>query len=145
MVKVETSLMIERPVEEVFAYMNDPKNDALWQDGVLESEAISEGPLGVGSELREVRNFLGRRLESTSEITEFELNRKVSWKATSGPIPLEASITFESVEGGTKVSVVGEADVGGIFKLAEPMVARSAQKQFDGDFAKLKEILEAGA
>jgi uncharacterized membrane protein len=145
MVKVETSMVIKRPVEEVFAYMNNHENDTVWQDGVVESEAISEGPLGVGTKLREVRNFLGRRLESTSEITEYEPNSKVAWKATSGPIPLEASMTFEAVEGGTKISVVGEADVGGLFKLAEPMVARSAQKQFDGDFARLKEILEAGA
>ncbi|NIS83500.1 MAG: hypothetical protein GTO14_25630 [Anaerolineales bacterium] len=88
---------------------------------------------------------MGRRLESTSEITEFVPNKKMAWKATSGPIPLEASASFEAVEGGTKVTIVGEAEVGGVFKMAEPLVARSAKKQFESDFANLKDLLEAGA
>lgn len=105
-----------------FAFAANPENDSQWQSGVLETEITSEGPIGVGTTHREVRQFLGRRIESTYELTEYEANRKWGLKTTSGPIPVEATVTFESVEGGTKATMVAEAEVGGFFRLAEPLV-----------------------
>jgi hypothetical protein len=46
-------------------------------------------------------------------------------------------------EGQTKVTVHGEADVGGVFQLAEPMVERMAQRQWEASFENLKDVLEA--
>ena len=145
MVKVETSIVIKRPVEEVFEFLLTPGNTLQWQTGVMESEQTSEGPVGVGTTLRSVSTLLGKRLESTLEITEYEPNKKVGFKTLSGTIPVEGSYTFESVEGGTKLELEGEGEVSGVFKLAEPLVARTAQRQWEGSFATLKDILEAGA
>jgi carbon monoxide dehydrogenase subunit G len=145
MSKIELSVVINRPVEEVFAFANDPNNDVQWQTGVLESKQTSEGPRGVGTTDSNVIQFLGRRIESTVEITEYEPNKMVRSKATSGPIPFDSTSTFESVEGGTKVTTEAEMDFGGVFKLAEPIVMRSAKRQFEGSMATLKDILEVGA
>ena len=145
MSKIESSVVINGPVEEVFAFANDPDNDAQWQTGVLESKQTSEGPIGIGATSSNVIQFLGQRIESTTEVTEYEPNMKVSTKATSGPIPFNSTSTFESVEGGTKVTTVAEIEFGGLFKLAEPIVSRSAKRQFEGSMATLKDILEAGA
>jgi len=143
MVEVEASIVIKRPVEEVFEFLANAANSSQWQSGVLESEQTSEGAVGVGTTSRSVSTFLGKRLESVNEITEYEPNMKVASKSTSGTIPIEGSYTFESVEGGTKVVLRGQGDVSGVFKLAEPLVARAAQRQFEGNFATLKDILEA--
>lgn len=143
MIKIEHSVVINRPVEEVFAFLEDSQNDPKWQSGVLEAEQTSEGPIDVGATFREVRKFLGRRLESTYEITEYELNRKFASKATSGPIPYTISTTFEPHEGGTKVSVIGEAEVGGFFKLGEGVVSRTFANSLEADFDSLKAIMEA--
>ncbi len=145
MVRVETSVVIKRPVEEVFKFMENPANDLRWQAGILESEQISEGPIGVGTTMRSASTFLGQRLESTVEVTEHEPNKKIAIKSLSGTIPIEASYTFEAVEEGTKIVLRGQGDVGGVFKLAEPLVARAAQRQFEGNLATLKDILETGA
>lgn len=145
MVKVKTSVVINRPVEEVFEYMGDPSNNVQWQSGTIESKQTSEGPRGVGTTTQAVTQFLGKRLESTGEITEYEPNRRVGVKSTSGPIPITATTTFEEVEGGTKVTLEAEGDVSGVFKLAEPIVARTAQRQFEGNYLTLKDVLEAGA
>jgi len=145
MIKVKTSVVINRPVEEVFEYMSDPSNNVQWQSGTIESKQTSEGPAGVGTTTQSVTQFLGKRLESTGEITEYEPNRRVGVKSTSGPIPITATTTFEEVEGGTKVTLEGEGDVSGVFKLAEPIVARTAQRQFEGNYLTLKDVLEAGA
>jgi hypothetical protein len=41
------------------------------------------------------------------------------------------------------VTLVAEYEVGGFFKLAEPIVARVAQRQADADNANLKDLMEA--
>ncbi len=143
MVKVEISEVINRPVEEIFEYITNPENDPKWQSGVIESEPTSKGPMGVGSTTREVRKFLGRRMESTFEITEYEPNRSVKQKSTSGPMAQDISIAFESVEGGTKVTLGGEGDSRGFFKLADPIVSRMAKRQLVADIANLKDMLES--
>ena len=143
MFKVEGTVVINRPIEEVFKFLTTPGSSAQWQGMVLESKKTSEGPVGVGTTGQSASQFLGRRMESTWEVTEHELNRKTAYKSTSGPIPYENSATLESVDEGTKVTLVGEYEVGGFFKLAEPIVARMGQRQADADFAMLKDLVEA--
>ncbi len=143
MVNVEVSAVINRPIEEIFEYMSNPENDSQWQSGVLESEQTSKGPMGVGATSREVRKFMGRQIESTLEITEWKPNQIIKQKSTSGPMALDISVAFESVEGGTKVTLGGEGDTGGIFKLADPLVARLAKRQLEADVANLKDMMES--
>lgn len=143
MLKIEHSLVINRPVEEVFEFMTDPEKTPQYESGLLESGLTSEGPVGVGTTYREVRQFLGKRMESINEVTEYEPNSKFGFKTSSGPIPVEGNVTFESVEGGTRVSVIGQGEAGGFFKLAESIVGRMARRQLVADYANLKDLLEA--
>jgi len=145
MARFEASVVINRPVEEVFAYMTDVGNWPLWHSGMLEAEQTSEGPVGVGTTCRGVNQFLGRRMEWASEITEYEPNRKMKQKLISGPMSIEQSLTFEPVEGGTGLTLAGEGEFGGLFRLAEPIVIRTGQRQMEGSLATLKDILEAQA
>ena len=146
MARVEASVVINRPVEEVFAFATNPENDPQWQTSMLESEQTSEGPMGVGATVRGVAQFLGQRIEWTSEVTEYEPNRKIVHKVTPpAPISLEQSETFEPVEGGTRVTIVGEGETGGFFRLAEPIVIRMYERQIEANLGNLKDILEAQA
>ena len=114
MVKVKSSVVINRPVEEVFEFVNDPSNNQQWQSGNIESKQTSEGPMGVGTTTQTVTQFLGKRLELNIEITEYEQNRRVGFKSTSGPIPMTGTTTYEEAEGGTKVTLELEGDVSGV-------------------------------
>ena len=143
MARVEHSVVINRPTEEVFAYLDNAENGPLWQSGLLESEYTSEGPVGVGTTKREVRKLRGQRFEQTSEIIEYEPNKKVTFKSLSGPLPSQASWTFEPAEGGTRFSGVLEIEARGFLKLAEPIVARLTERQIEADLANLKDLLEA--
>jgi hypothetical protein len=142
MIKLEYSVVINRPVEKVFDFMTDPKNDTQWVEQNMGSELTSEGPMVVGSNIKRVNRLWGRTIESTSEVTAYEINRVQAEKSTSGPIPFEISNIFEAVEGDTRVTASGQLDAGGFFKLAEGIVARRIQKQQEANFAKLKEVLE---
>jgi uncharacterized protein YndB with AHSA1/START domain len=141
MIRVEHTVEIDRPPAEVFEYMMDMENLPEWQSSAIEAQW--EGERAPGSHIREVRKFLGKRIESEVEVTEYEPNRRFCLRATSGPVPFSVEHTFEPTNGGTRITFVGEGEPGGFFKLAEPVVARTAERQFTGDFATLKDLLEA--
>ena len=143
MTKVEHSVWINRSVEEVFAYVVDPKNIAEWAGPVVEARKTSEGPVGLGTTSSRVTQFLGRTMEATYEITEYEPNRLYGDKTTSGPVPTNARISFAPVDGGTKVTIQGEIEAAGFFKLAEPILARMSSRQVETDLQTLKDLLEA--
>ena len=143
MAKLETSITINRPIEEVFAFVADLANNAKWQTGVIAAEVTSPGPVGVGTKYKYDAEIMGRKLETTGELTAYDPPRITAWKATSGPFPMSGSTTFESVPGGTRVVDGMEAEPGGFFKLAEPLLVMQMRGQMEKDMKKLKELLEA--
>ena len=145
MVRVEASAVISRRVEQVFEFVTNPENDPQWQSAMLESERTSVGPFGVGTTEQGVAKLLGQRIEWSAEVTEYEPNRKVKYDVTGGPLSAEQTVSFEPVEGGTKFTLVLEAETGGFFRLAEPIVIRMYQRDTETNVANLKDILEAEA
>lgn len=143
MIKAEHSVVINRPVEEVFDYIIDPTKESEWQEGVIEagySQGSSEP--GVGAEMFEKRKFMGRDMVSKVKVTEFEANKKFVGKVVEGPVPFEITQTFQPVDGGTKVTIVLEGEPGGFFKLAKGPVQKQVQSQIVADFERAKKILE---
>lgn len=143
MLRAETSVVINRPAEDIETFLNDLENQSQWISGYIEMRSLTEGPLRPGYKYLDVRQTLGRRLESTVEITEYVPNQSRSFKTTEGPTPWEATLTLESVEGGTRVNYSIEGETKGIFKLADAIVARIIQRQVETDFINLKDLLEA--
>src|ERR671933_400276 len=95
------SVLIDQPLEEVFAYITDVNNNSLWQSSTLETEQTSEGAVGVGTTYRSVSKFLGRRIETTLKITEHEPPGKQCVRATTGPIPAVGCYLLEPADGGS--------------------------------------------
>ncbi len=144
MFKFEKSLFINRPQQEVFDYLSNPANDAQWQSSTEVSEWTSEGPPGVGSTQRSVIKLLGRKIESSLEVTSWDPPQQLGFKVVSGPIPFEGTIKLESQENGTQVTQTVHAEPGGFFKIAEGLAAKQLQKQVDTDFDALKLVLGEG-
>ena len=141
MIRIQASVTINRPLEEVFRFMTDHQNALQWQAGLLEAR-VTNDVVGVGKTWVDVVQVLGRRIEIASELTEFEPLRVVGFKSTSGPIPLEGRYAFEPDGEGAKVTFTLQGEAGGFFKLAEPIVARSTQRQWETNLATLKDLLE---
>lgn len=143
MIKVEHSVVINRPVADVFAYASNPANEPKWQDGVVDAGISSGNEMAVGAEITETRKFMGRDMVSRLTVTEYEPNKKFAGRVTEGPVPFEVTETFEEMDGGTKVTVHIEGEPGGFFKLAGGMVQKQLESQTAADFERLKKILEA--
>jgi uncharacterized membrane protein len=140
---METSIVIDRPLEEVFRFTTDFENQPKWQSRLLEAKKMSEGPIGVGTTWRLRAKFLGRRIEFEQECTEYAPNRIYGGKSRSGPFPIAGRQTYERVGGGTRINVTGEVQPGGFFKLAEPLVVRMLKRLTEADLANLKDLMEA--
>lgn len=141
--KFESSIVINRPVENVWAYMADFKNMPVWSPDTVETRITSEGPVQKGTTYVWIGQSMGRRIEVNAKVTEFEVNRGWGYQSVSGPFVSSARFALESANGGTRVTVSEEADVSGFFKLAEPVIARMGKRQMDTGLANLKDVLEA--
>jgi carbon monoxide dehydrogenase subunit G len=140
-VRAEVVVQIARKPEEVFAYLTDVANLSKWQSGV--HAATLEGEPRVGAHIHESRHMLGRELHTTIEIAEYDPPRAFALRAIDSPVPFSVRHELEAVEGGTKLTVVGEGDAGLLPGFAAGIMARRAEKQFRTDFERLKRLLES--
>jgi uncharacterized membrane protein len=140
---IENSIEIRRPVEAVFAFVSDGRNNPQWQEAFKEVQVSPDGPPTVGSRVKAVVSFLGVKLEPTTEITALEPNRSFSFKGRAGPAALEATFRFEAAGAGTRLSATFQIEPGGLFKVAGPLFASQFKKQNEADLQRLKALLEA--
>ena len=140
----EKSIFINRPPQDVFDYITNPDNDSNWRSTAVSAEWTSDGPVGVGSTQRTVGKFLGRKIDSTNEVTVWDPPNQFSFKSVGGSIPLELSQKLVAKDNGTQLTINAQAELAGFFKLAEGLVGKQAEKQMDTDFNALKLVLEAG-
>ena len=138
MITVERTLVIHRPVDEVFAYLSDVEHGPTYISGQRAAHQTSTGQLGVGTTFATQSRMARRR--STHEVTEYEPNRRLAWKATSGA-PSTTTWTFEPSGPSTRVTFARIGSAPGLLRLAEPIIAHRASAQADHDLGTLKELL----
>ncbi len=141
--QTHSTVFIDRPADDVFAFISNPENNPAWQGGMRECRITSEGPLGVGSTYEQVASFLGRRINSSFEIVGFELGQMIKGTTTAGSFPITFTRSTEAQsEGGTMVSALVEGEAVRFFRIAEPLLRRMVQRSIDKDYQKLKQLLE---
>ena len=143
MTHVEISIDIDRPPAEVFAFISNFENNPRWQSGMVAAKFTSEGPLAVDSTYVQISKFLGRRIESSFEVIEYEPNKMVKARTTASSFPIQFMRSVEPLGDGTRVKAVIEGEARGFFKLAGPLLDPMVQRQIEADYANLKRILEA--
>ena len=144
MINVEESIVINRPIEEVFAFVANFENHPKWESNFQKVKLLASIPTGVGTTYQCELKLPGQTATSKFEITEYEVNKKIAFEAeAAGPAKPNGSFLFEAVPGGTKTTLLPRPEFRGIFKLLEPMMAGYVRKQNQEHLIKLKQILEA--
>lgn len=144
MVNVEITVNIDRPVEEVFAYLSDVERIPEW-NSMVDRVVPSERPLRTGSTAGLTMRLLGRRIVATLEVVALEPNHRVVVR-TGEPISVTDTWTFEAVgENRSRLTYASVGETKGFFKLADPIVGRVVKKQLTAQMETLKELLEARA
>jgi uncharacterized protein YndB with AHSA1/START domain len=142
MVSLEASTIINRPIEEVFQAVVDFNSHPQWRSGLIKAEVTSSGPLGVGTTYVYNIQVMGRNIETKGEVVEYDPPRVYAWRATSGPFPLSGNVRCEAVPEGTRVTETVNAEPGGFFKLAEPLLERQQREQMEKSLRNLKNLME---
>src|SRR5687767_9612718 len=145
MIRTETNVLINRPVEEVWDFYINNENVARWALGVKEVRYLTEGPVRLGTKSAWTQTFLGKDISSTVEVIEYEPYKYITFKASSGPFPFTYRYIFEPTPNGTKLSVHLEGEPGGSFTLAEPVLTPIVKRQLHNSFENLKDLVEAEA
>jgi hypothetical protein len=143
MAKIEESIEIKRPLEKVFAYTTDAKNWSKWQSFIPQAEQTSQGSMNVGTTFKGVSHMMGRSMDWTAIVTEYELNKKWGKNITCGSMAIEEQMTYNPVESGTTFTIMYDMRVGGFLKLLSPLMARSTRKETKKSLGNLKNVLEA--
>ncbi len=141
MIRHETTVHLNRPVEQVFAFVADGKELPMWQSNLIKSELLTKGPLRVGSRFHEVRLVRRKETEIQAEMTAFELNRRFATKTLSKP-EVTVSYSFEPENGGTRLRYEFVMVTTGLMRLLQPMILGSIKKDTSSDFEKLKQLLD---
>jgi hypothetical protein len=96
----------------------------------------------VGTTFRGTSQLVGRKIEWTSVVIEYEPNRKLRQQMTAGPMSLDHALILEPVDNGTRFTIKGEGTFGGVFRLADALVNRRLQTQTQIGLTELKRTLE---
>ncbi|HEX8982881.1 MAG TPA: SRPBCC family protein [Ktedonobacterales bacterium] len=126
MIKTEKSIVIDAPVEKVFAYVYDPANEPEYMTGVHEVKDVQRLPDGRYT-YTEVSKFLGVPVDFECEYTEVIPNERIVEKVHGPGMDGHMSMGFERLETGkTRVSIVGETSLHGgpLAKFGESFLAK---------------------
>jgi uncharacterized membrane protein len=142
--RVEGSIEINWPLQEVFTYVSDVDNYPDWMAHVLEVRTEAPGRPEEGDRFIVAIKSVGRRFETPYERTSYEANRRYTDRAVGGPIPNQRwHCTFQEVPGGSRLTRAVDAEPGGLLRLLEPLQKRAAERQLKKDLRTLKDVLEA--
>lgn len=141
--RFEESVEIDRPVEEVFAYVSDVSNYSQWMAHVLEVRTHTPGPPRQSDRFVVAIKSVGRRFETPYERTSYEAERRYTDRAVGGPIPDQRwHSAFQEVPGGTRFTRAVDVESRGLMKLLEPLQKRAAERQLKKDLQTLKQLME---
>jgi uncharacterized membrane protein len=142
----EESVVIARPIKDVWEYLNVPENWPEWESSMLECKQVGEGPIGVGTRLRGVNRVLGRKVEWVSEFTEYDEPHLFKAKSVESKFGFTNSGKLEETDGGTRFTyrLDSETGLGGIWgKIADPIVAKAYSRIVRASLDNLAELLAA--
>jgi uncharacterized membrane protein len=134
---------IGRPRADVAAYTADWRNDPSWIGALSDVELVTDGEFGVGSRVRRVAGFLGRRIEYVNEVVAWERGERLVMKSVKAPFPMTVTYEWDDAPGGALMRIRAEGDAGGFYRFAGPLLSRMVKRGIAGDLERLRERLEA--
>jgi len=135
---------IDRPVADVFAYVTDPAKLASWQTNTVSAVQEGDGPIGLGTRLREVhRGPGGKEITSVVEVSAYERDAAFGLRMLEGPMPIHADLAFAPSDGGTVLRFRTFGQPTGTMRLLQPVLRRALRRQFAEHCQNLKRVLDA--
>ena len=140
------SAVIDKPIDQVFAFLEEGTNDPKFSPRVQEIKRTPPGPSGVGTIFESTVKDAGMKSSRRFEITVFEAPTKLRWTERSknsvtvpeGGYDLEAISDTE-----TKVTIHNTLEGHGVGKLLVGFAAKAAVKDAPAFAQRIKTAVEA--
>lgn len=142
----EATTDVDRPIDEVFAFLADGRNDPKFSPRVQKIERVPDGPTALGTVFRSTVKDAGMTTSREFRITEFEAPRRLRWAETSKNIVMarEGGYDLEALpDGGTRVRIFNVLEGHGIGKLLVGLALSAARKDADAFGRRIKAAAEA--
>jgi len=139
---MDDPVIINLPIQDVFAFVTDHANDKYWKPFVTESRQVSAGPIGVGTRFEIVTVAWGYRRAGEVEVLEHEPHNLYVYRSNDKLLPFIAQLSFASVTSGTAIRGHVKFHAQGLWKLFTPFLAIFFRSQSKQTFARLKQIME---
>jgi uncharacterized protein YndB with AHSA1/START domain len=140
------TVTIDRPIEQVFAFLADGENDPKFSSRVLEIAKTTDGPPGVGTVYASTVKDAGMKTKREFKLTEFEAPTKIRWAETSKNLVTanEGGYDLTRVgDGGTSLTFFNVLEGHGPGVLFAGLALRSARKGADTFAQAIKTAVEA--
>lgn len=138
----ENTVTIDRPAEEVFAFLADFENIPRWNYAIQETSEASTGPVGVGTTYSQTRSVPSRSVEGF-EVTVFEPASRLAIQGQLGPFQARLSYTMATTVGGTRLVNNVELDPStSMLRLLAPLAIPRIKAAVAQNLGKLKQALE---
>lgn len=143
MFDIRAETRINRPIEEVFAFVADSRNDPKWAVPVLECvQVVGDGP-EKGAQYTFASKMPVGKARGKMEIVVYEPPQLIEWQIRSSINTSHARFSFESEEGATVLSARSTLQASGIFVLTESRMEREINRSYQQQFQNLKQLLES--
>jgi hypothetical protein len=143
MTRIQGEILIEWPVDEVFDFVADARNEPRYNPQILRAEKLSPGPIGLGTRFRDEIRSMGRPAEITIEIIGYERPRRLTNSIHVSTMDIRGGLTFHPAPAGTRMRWAWELLPHGIFKLMTPVLASIGRRMEQRVWASLKRVMEA--
>jgi uncharacterized membrane protein len=141
MPSAERTVSIRRPVDQVFRFLADGRTATQWRSGVIDVSKVSGDGLGAVYR-QQVRGPGGRAIDADYEITAFEPDKLIGFRAIAGPVRPTGSFAFEAMGDATILTFKLDAELGGWKKLVMSGPVQSTMNAEMAALDRLQELLE---
>jgi uncharacterized protein YndB with AHSA1/START domain len=142
MVEVQGEIVIHRPSDEVFDFVADEENEPRYNPQMRLAKKVTEGPIGVGTSFRAEMTGRGRVVPMTIQFTEYERPHRIAERVQMKAMDLTGGLSFEPVDGGTRMRWSWNLEPHGILRFMGPLVALMGRRQEQRIWTGLKHLLE---
>lgn len=143
MVRIAGAVVIDRPIEEVFDFVADERNEPCYNPNMEFEQKLSDGPIGAGTCYRAVTRSMGRAVEMTIEFTRYERPWLIEETTEMSAMEIRGALTFNEVPGGTRLSWSWDVAPKRVYRLMTPLIGRMGRRQEQAIWTSLKRYLES--
>lgn len=143
MVRMQGSTTIARPVEDVFDFVADERNEPRYNPQMVRVDKITSGPIGPGTRWAATVRSRGRPVDMEIEVTDFTRPHRLGSATHLSTAEIRGALTFEPAAAGTRMTWTWDFRPRGLLRLMGPVIGRVGRRQEEAIWAGLKRHLEA--